>query len=46
VAFAVKNNTTIIVKSPSQKAGKYDVRVTTPGGTSAKTKADRYTVKK
>lgn len=44
--FKVKNSTTIVVTSPRLKKGKYDIRVTTSGGTSAKTKADRYTVKK
>lgn len=46
VAVTVKNDTTMVVTSPRQKAGKYDIRVTTPGGTSAKAKADVFTVKK
>lgn len=45
VTFKVKNDTTIVVTSPRLKKGKYDVRVTTSGGTSTKVKADRYVKK-
>jgi hypothetical protein len=50
VAFGVTNGTGVIVKSPTlltvkspaQSAGIVDVRVTTPGGTSVVTTADRF----
>jgi alpha-tubulin suppressor-like RCC1 family protein len=38
----VKSPTSLTVVSPPEPAGKVDVRVTTPGGTSAITKADAF----
>ena len=35
--------TKVTVRAPAHAAGKVDIRVTTPGGTSAKVKGDRFT---
>ena len=41
--FTVNSSTKITAKAPAHAAGVVDVRVTTPGGTSAVVTADRYT---
>ncbi len=40
---AVTSSTKITVRAPAHGKGTVDVRVTTPGGTSARVQADRYT---
>ena len=42
-SFAVTSDTSITAASPAESAGTVDVTVTTPGGTSATSPADRYT---
>jgi hypothetical protein len=42
-SFTVDNATRISATAPARAAGPADVRVTTPGGTSANTAADNYT---
>ncbi|HUA74003.1 MAG TPA: IPT/TIG domain-containing protein [Solirubrobacteraceae bacterium] len=44
-SFTVESGTRITAQSPPGTPGKVDVTVTTPGGTSAVTKADRFTYK-
>jgi hypothetical protein len=43
--FRVVDDTTITLKSPPHKAGKVDVRVTSPGGTSDINAGDKFTYK-
>jgi len=42
--FAVLSATSIVVGSPPQAAGTYDITVTTPSGTSSTSSADQFTV--
>src|SRR6202034_3758070 len=42
-SFTVNSATRITATSPAGSAGAVDVRVTTPGGTSATSSADKYT---
>jgi len=41
--LAVKSSTTLLVRALAHTTGTIYVRVTPPGGTSARVKADRYT---
>jgi large repetitive protein len=41
--YTVNSNTQITATSPANSAGTYDIRVTTPGGTSATSAADQFT---
>jgi hypothetical protein len=41
--LTVQSSRRLTVRAPSHTAGTVDLRVTTPGGTSARVKADRYT---
>nr|WP_269330170.1 IPT/TIG domain-containing protein [Kineosporia babensis] len=43
VSYTVNSNTQITATAPAGSAGKVDVTVTTPGGTSANTSGDDYT---
>ena len=41
--FALKSSTKIVAVAPAQAAGTRDIQVTTPGGVSATSSADRFT---